>query len=134
MALKTEQIKRLIDKTVEASGGDAAKEKLLNEVLDRIDNDPKFMDLAEQAVEIDELCAKERLTPEEELELAMKRGNFFLINQAYPGGLENLKPNSINLDDSDFPTYATENPTLGDVLVFAMRRADYLRRRMVTRA
>jgi hypothetical protein len=134
MALKTEQIKRLVEKTVAASPGDYDKETLLNEILDRIDNDPQFMDLVEQAVEIDEICAKGELTAGEGLDLAMRRSNFFLSNQAYPCGLENLKPNSIIIGDSSFPTYAKENPTLGDELVFIMRRADYFRSRMVTRA
>ena len=133
MALKTEQLKRLVEKTVAASAGDYDKETLLNEILDRIDNDPQFMNIVEQALEIDELCAKEELTPGEALELAIRRSNFFLSNQAYPGGLENLKPNSIIIGDSSFPTYATENPTLGNELIFIMRRADYLRSRMVTR-
>ena len=133
MALRTEQLKRLVERTVEVSTGDVDKETLFNEILDRSNNDPKFMDLVEQAIELDEIYAKEELTPVDGLLLAMKRGMFFLSNQAYPGGLENLKPNSINLDDSDFPTYATENPTMGDVLVFAMKRADYFRSRMVTK-
>jgi len=134
MALKTEQLTRLVEKTVEVSTGDVDKETLLNEILDRSNNDPQFMDLVEQAIELDELCAKGELTAGEGLDLAMRKSNFFLSNQAYPGGLENLKPNSIIIGDSSFPTYATENPTLGDELVFIMRRADYLRSRMVTRA
>ena len=134
MALKTEQLTRLVEKTVEVSTGGVDKETLLNEILDRSNNDPQFMDLVEQAIELDELCAKGELTAGEGLDLAMRRSNFFLSKQAYPGGLENLKPNSIIIGDSSFPAYATENPTLGDELVFIMRRADYLRSRMVTRA